>query len=197
MEPVSTTVTAAKAGISLYEAGGFALLLLAVIVAGATLMARFLMALIRDLGTRLNAVQDQQTGLLVGVVQESTKAANDLRAEMAKQTGVIEQQTEALRARPCLVDTATIHKAGLPRVAGLILICLLLSGCWNDTRDQAVADQAASMFELGTALERGVDPAKAAAAIKVSAAAVIHAMGFTYAPAAEQIQALTAPKGTP
>jgi hypothetical protein len=116
MEPVTATVTAAKAGISLYEAGGFALLLLAVIVAGATLMARFLMALIRDLGTRLNAVQDQQTGLLVGVVQESTKASNELRAEVAKQTAIIENQTEVLSARPCLVDSATIRKPAAHRM---------------------------------------------------------------------------------
>lgn len=103
MEPT----TAISAGLSLYQAGGFALLLLAIVVIGAALMARFLMAMIRDLGARLNSVQDQQTGLLVGVIKEST-------AQMQRQTEAIEQQTEVLRARPCLVETGIHHRPTLP-----------------------------------------------------------------------------------
>lgn len=118
MEPI-TAGAAAKAGISLYEAGGFALLLLAIIVLGATLMARFLMAMIRDLGTRLNVVQDRQTGLLVGVVQDSTAACRDLRNEVVKQTASIDQQTDVLRQRKCLVDPTPIaqHSTRAPRLA--------------------------------------------------------------------------------
>jgi hypothetical protein len=79
----------------------------------------------------------------------------------------------------------------------LILASLLaLTGC-NETRDQAVADQAASVYEIGVALERGADPLKAAAGLKASGAAIIHALGFTYAPAADLIKALSAPKESP
>jgi hypothetical protein len=106
-----------KAGISLYEAGGLALLLLGIVVVGATLMVRFMMAMIRDLGTRLNGVQDQQTGLLVGVIKENTEASREMRMELAHQTNIIAQQTEALRARPCLIDTGVYPK--LPALAPL------------------------------------------------------------------------------
>jgi len=115
MDPV-TAGTAVKAGISIYEAGGFALLLLIIIVIGAALMARFLMSMIRDLGTRLNSVQDKQTGLLVGVVQENTKSNGELRDEIRTQTYAIRQQTAALQSRPCLVETAIIRKPTLPEL---------------------------------------------------------------------------------
>ena len=82
------------------------------------------------------------------------------------------------------------------RLALILAALLAFSGC-DEARDQAVADQAASVFEIGVALERGTDPAKAAAGLKASSAAIIHAMGFTYAPAANIIQALSAPRGTP
>jgi uncharacterized protein HemX len=120
MEPVTATA-AVKAGLTLYEAGGLALLLLALGVVGGSLMVKFLMGLIQDLGARLNAVQDQQTGLLVGVIKESTDASREMRNELARQTAIIVQQNEALRQRKCLVETDTYHKpqpTPLPRIAG-------------------------------------------------------------------------------
>lgn len=112
-EPV-TTAAVVSAGLSIYQAGGFALLLLAVVVIGGTLMGRFLMAMIRDLGARLNSVQDNQTDLLVGVVKDCTASNHALREEMREQTSVIRQQNDVLRARPCLIETGTHQRPALP-----------------------------------------------------------------------------------
>lgn len=114
MDP-ATLAAAGKAGLSLYEAGGLALLLLGIIVIGATLMARFLIGMIRELGARLNSVQDDQTKNLTGVIKENTAASRDLREEMAKQTATISAQTEALRGRPCLIESGVMKRPpGLP-----------------------------------------------------------------------------------
>jgi predicted PurR-regulated permease PerM len=95
MDPTSV----ATVGISLYQAGGLALLLLGIIVGAGVIVFRFLAQMIRDLGTRLNAVQDQQSQLLVGVVRENTTSNHELRSEMAKQTTIISQQSQVLRER--------------------------------------------------------------------------------------------------
>jgi predicted PurR-regulated permease PerM len=97
MDP--TTAAAAKVGISLYEAGGLALLLLGIIVGAGVIVFRFLSQMIRDLGARLNGVQDEQTKLLAGVVIENTKSNHALQSEIAKQTAVISQQSQVLRER--------------------------------------------------------------------------------------------------
>jgi hypothetical protein len=77
----------------------------------------------------------------------------------------------------------------------IALSLLLLAGCASDRdqRDQLTADLAASQFEAAEAIEQGVDPVKACAAIKAASAAIIYAHGRTYPPAAEYLKGLAAP----
>ena len=68
------------------------------------------------------------------------------------------------------------------RCTAILVVLLALAGCATE-RDKAVADSAASAWEAADAIEKGVDPALAAEAIKKQVYAIIRAMGFDYAPA--------------
>jgi len=63
----------------------------------------------------------------------------------------------------------------------LALVVVLLCGC--GTRNRAVANSAATIWEAADALERGASPAGVTPAIKANAAAIIKSTGNTYAPA--------------
>lgn len=105
-----------KAGLSLYEAGGLALLLLAIIVASGFFIFRFFVGLIRDIGADLTSVRKEFTVALGGVIRENTDASRNLQSEVARQTLIISQQTEVMRGRPCLVESGVHQRpAGLPR----------------------------------------------------------------------------------
>jgi hypothetical protein len=99
---------ALKAGLSLYEAGGLALVMLAIIVAGAYFMFRFLFGQINSLGARLNAVQDAYTDKTVSVMEEvshQSRRAADTNIEILAN----------LRSRKCLIDeTPTDRRTPLP-----------------------------------------------------------------------------------
>ena len=109
MDPVTT----ATAGISLYQAGGLALLLLGMGAVGVSIMAKWFMGQVSALGGELRLVRTEMQTTLVGVIRENTKSAQELRAEVAAQTVVISQQNNAMRDRPCLVDTGA-HRAQTP-----------------------------------------------------------------------------------
>lgn len=103
MDPATATATAAIAT-ELWKVGGIAAVLLAIIVVGAWLMFRFLIGMIKDLGQRLNKVQDYQTKELAFVVGANTAsnqavvvACDNLRATQG-------QVLDALRVRPCLIE---------------------------------------------------------------------------------------------
>jgi predicted PurR-regulated permease PerM len=118
MEPV-TAISAAKAGLSLYEAGGLALVLLAIIVGAGFLVFRFLVKMISEISMRLNQVQDQQTNRLVGVLEDNTEAMRGVQTEVAKQTIIISQQNAAMQGRPCLIGSgAHPRPATLPSLGG-------------------------------------------------------------------------------
>lgn len=103
MDPASAAGVA-SAGISLYQAGGLALLLLVMGAVGISLMARWFMAMVSALGAELKSVRDEMQKTLVTVIQENTAASHDLRREVAAQTVILSQQNSAMRDRPCLVD---------------------------------------------------------------------------------------------
>lgn len=89
----------ASVGISLYQAGGLALLLLGIIVGSGVIIFRFLSGMIVSLGEELKGVRTQMTEALVGVVSENTKSNHALQSEIAKQTIIISQQSQVLRER--------------------------------------------------------------------------------------------------
>jgi hypothetical protein len=99
MEPAS----AVSAGLSLYQAGGLALLLIAIETVGVALIGRWMMATIRELGAELRSVRDETHKTLVGVVTDNTKSNERICAAIDQQTEIIQQQTEAMRQRQCLV----------------------------------------------------------------------------------------------
>ena len=74
-----------------------------------------------------------------------------LKDEIARQTATIEQQTQALRARKCLIDEAP-HRAQLPSVGGMfLLLCMvLLSGCtFERSSERATRAQASADLDAG------------------------------------------------
>ena len=81
---------AVSAGISLYQAGGLALVLIGIQVAGGVFVIRWLMAFIRELHAELKESRNEHTNALGGVVAENTQAMRDL--------------TDALRVRPCVTE---------------------------------------------------------------------------------------------
>jgi hypothetical protein len=103
MDPATAT-TAVSAGISLYQAGGLALLLIVMGAVGISLMARWFMAMVSALSAELKSVRDEMQRTLVSVIKENTDASRELRHEVAAQTVILSQQNSAMRDRPCLVD---------------------------------------------------------------------------------------------
>lgn len=89
----------ANVGISLYQAGGLALLLLGIIVGAGVIIFRFLSAMIISMGLEMKEVRHEMTDALVGVVSENTKSNHALQTEIAKQTIIISQQSQVLRER--------------------------------------------------------------------------------------------------
>lgn len=90
---------AASVGISLYQAGGLALLLLGIIVAAGVVVFRFLSTMITSLGLELKELRQEMIGSLAGVVAENTKSNVSLQNEVARQTIIISQWGQVLRER--------------------------------------------------------------------------------------------------
>lgn len=111
MDPVTTIA----AGTELWKVGGIAAVLLAVIVIGGYLMFRFLIGQIRDLGARLNEVQDRQVQELSAVVAENTKSNLAVVSACDRQGVMHAQVLDALRSRPCLIETGE-HRAVRPPI---------------------------------------------------------------------------------
>ena len=97
--------TAVSAGLSLYQAGGFALLLLTIMCFSGWLVGRFLFNLITKLGARIDELENRQFTTLTKALSDNAEALRDLRSETHEQTKCIRQQTDVLRARACLVET--------------------------------------------------------------------------------------------
>jgi Tfp pilus assembly protein PilN len=108
----ATTTT--KAGISLYEAGGFALLLLAVVLVLVGFGGWFLIGLIRDISTEIKSVRSQTVDLLAGVIKDNTASNTAVVHEIAKQTVVISQQSQVLRERLPSVPVHQILSTPIP-----------------------------------------------------------------------------------
>lgn len=108
MDPATATVT--SAGISLYQAGGLALLLLGMGAVGITIMGRWFMGQIGAMGGELKEMRREMQGTLVVCIDKNTDALRGMRTELAQQTVIISQQNSAMRDRPCLQETG-MHKA--------------------------------------------------------------------------------------
>jgi len=113
VEPV-TAVAAVKAGLSIYEAGGLVLLLIVFGVVGVALMARWFMGIVRDLGLELTKMRGEIQTMLLGVIQENTRVNQELRGDVQYQTSAIIAQTEAMRGRPCLIESGIHPRPHLP-----------------------------------------------------------------------------------
>jgi hypothetical protein len=113
--------SAVTAGVSLYQAGGFALLILAIFVVFVGLILWYLRGMIRELGNELRDVRNEMQRTLVGVVKENTRSNYEVRDEVAKQTVIIAQQNAAMHARPCLQESGThpVVRTPLPRLGGM------------------------------------------------------------------------------
>lgn len=103
MDPVN-------AGIELWKMGGIAAVLLGIIVASGYLMFRFLTAQIRALGERLNQVQDRQVNEISVLVRECTVSNHAVVAACSGLKESHHQVVDALRVRPCLLETGP-HQA--------------------------------------------------------------------------------------
>ncbi len=101
--------TAVRAGISLYEAGGFALLLLGVFLLFVAVGFWFLIKLISGLSSEIRDVRNQMVAMATGVIKENTASNVAVVAEVAKQTGVIRQQSDVLRERLPPPPPGTFH----------------------------------------------------------------------------------------
>lgn len=103
MDPVT-------AGSEVYKVGGIAAVLLLILVYGGWLMFRFFVTLVNRLGERLDAVQGAQVNELKEVVKANTTAFVELR-------NTDTQILEALRVRPCLIETGQhrVIKTPLPQ----------------------------------------------------------------------------------
>ena len=106
---------ALKAGLSLYEAGGLALVLLALMAILVWLVGRFLFRLIEDMGKRLNDLEDRQVNKLDHTIAGNTQALQQLVSATAEQTDSVKTQTEVLRQRPCLIESGVHPRPILPR----------------------------------------------------------------------------------
>jgi len=101
MEPITATTTAA---LSVYQAGGLVLVLIIAGIIGVSLLAKWFMGMVRDLGKKLDEVRGEMQVILVSCISQNTVSNNNLQTEVAKQTRIIEQQTECMRSRRCLID---------------------------------------------------------------------------------------------
>lgn len=97
-----------KSGLSIYEAGGLALLLIFVGVIGCALMGRWFM-------NEITKMRGEIQALLVGVIKENSLACQNLQGEVKFQTSVIVAQTEVMRGRPCLIESGVHQRPVLPR----------------------------------------------------------------------------------
>lgn len=180
--------TVSAAGLSLYQAGGLALLLIGIETAIVYVVGRWLMALITAQGAELKAVRDEMHRTMSTVVGENTKSNEHVVAAIDRMAEIVTQQTDAMRGRPCLTETGEHRRqpTHLPNsaLAKMAVLCLavLMSGCVSE-RDQAQANSAATIWEAADATERGADPALTMPAIKANAAAIIRSTGSTYLPA--------------
>lgn len=105
MDPASAAAAASLAT-ELWKLGGIAAVLLAIIVVGGYLMFRFLIGMIRDLGARLNLVQDYQKSELAAVVGANTLSNQAVVVACENLRTMQSQVIDALRVRPCLIETA-------------------------------------------------------------------------------------------
>lgn len=104
-----------KAGLSLYEAGGLALLLLALMAALIWMVGRFLFKMVDKLGDRINDLEGAQRDRLDKVMSANTTVLGQLVVATSEQTIYIKQQTEALRQRPCLIESGIQPRPTLAR----------------------------------------------------------------------------------
>jgi NAD/NADP transhydrogenase alpha subunit len=99
MDPVS----AVSATVTLYQAGGLALVLIAIQVICGSLVVKWMMNIITSLGAELKESRTSANTTLSTVVKENTRSNDKLCGAVERNTAMIEHQTEVLRGRPCLL----------------------------------------------------------------------------------------------
>jgi hypothetical protein len=111
MDPATITVlaTGAKAFESIWQIGGVVAALMAMIVALLAIAILLAVRAFRHISGRLGQVEDSRVDLLVTCIKD-TKTAIDA------QTAVIRQQNDAMRGRPCLIETGQHLRPHLPDV---------------------------------------------------------------------------------
>lgn len=110
--------TAIGAGIttldSLNKIGGAVAVLLGLLVLLAAVAIVLSVKAFRHLTVRLGQVEDDRVRLLGGCITENTTVLREVKTEVIRQTATISQQTDAMRSRPCLIETGVHSRTPLP-----------------------------------------------------------------------------------
>lgn len=119
MDPVTAT-TAITAAANTFEqlnrVGGIVAVLLGIQVAIFAVAIVLGVKAFRHISKRLGDTEDSRVHLLTGCIQKNTETMTEVKSEIRIQTNTINQQTEAMRTRPCLVESGVHHRTPLPQV---------------------------------------------------------------------------------
>lgn len=99
---------------SLNKIGGAVAVLLGLLVLLAAVAIVLAVRAFRHLTMRLGAVEDNRVQLLTGCITENTTVLREVKTEVVRQTDTINQQTQAMRTRPCLVESGAFQRIPLP-----------------------------------------------------------------------------------
>lgn len=119
--------TALGAGVttldSLNKIGGAVAVFLGLLVALSVVAIVLAIKAFRHLSTRLGAIEDSRVALLTGCITENTTACRamshdirEIKTEVIRQTDTIDQQTAAMRTRPCLIESGVHQRTALPQM---------------------------------------------------------------------------------
>lgn len=113
MDPGTATAAGLEIFKGLWQIGGIVAVLLAllIILVGVGIMLG--VRVFRHMSMRMGAVEDSRVDLLQGCIGENTAAVRHMSGKIDHQTAVIVQQTDAMRSRPCLIESGA-HKTSLP-----------------------------------------------------------------------------------
>lgn len=100
-----------------YKVGGVVLVLLLLGGLGCAYFGKFLISQVNSLSARVAQVESEKTQILVTHLKDNTSGLHEIADQTKRQTDKLEDVVQALRARPCLIDTGT-HPTlpTLPRV---------------------------------------------------------------------------------
>lgn len=112
MEPSA----AASFMVEVYKVGGVVLVLLLLLAAACVYFGKFLVGQVNALSARVSQVETEKTQILVTHLKDNTSGLHEIANQTKRQTDKLEEVVQALRSRPCMVETGTYVKPTLPQV---------------------------------------------------------------------------------